>query len=156
MSILPSTIWARGGSALRARCRSQALLCWPHLLDHVLDHAPVLEDGVGNLVLVDVRLEVVVLLVLDKEHVGVARGRAAGQGGHHAQVHEPGQRPARLRERALLKLAVIPVRSYLRCLFVIESYFVLPFFVFVFACEMRQNQRGEEEEERAPAPCLAA
>jgi hypothetical protein len=44
-------------------------------------------------------------------YVGVARGGAAGQGGHHAQVYEPSQRPARLRERALLKLAVVDLVS---------------------------------------------
>jgi len=38
--------------------------------------------------------------------VGVARGGAAGEGGHHAQVHEPGERPARIRERALLMVSV--------------------------------------------------
>ncbi|XP_037475382.1 spidroin-1-like isoform X2 [Triticum dicoccoides] len=38
--------------------------------------------------------------------VGVARGGAAGEGGHHAQVHEPGERPPRLRERALLTATI--------------------------------------------------
>jgi hypothetical protein len=58
----------------------------------------------------------------------VARGGAAGEGGHHAQVHEPGERPARVRERALLmvsvKLGVLIWFSLFGC-----SFFL--FFAFV-------------------------